>query len=312
MSWLKNDLDIKKQAGSLGISVWQAPSFLFIVLGLVIIFLMTAVYAVSRKSITLDQLIIAEFIVVAVILSIGNVLIRNIEKLAKINKSKNEFISIISHQLKTPLTGVNWDVELFITKHNKGLTKKQQEILKDIETSNLLIMRMVNDLLDAARIDQNNLFTRKDEIDIVKVIRKVIEKNEVLGRKNKIKIKFVVDDNMPKIVGDEKKTEVVLDNIISNAIKYNKNSGEVLIKVGKDGPKAVISIRDTGIGIPEEDQDMIFDKFFRSENAAAEEVGGTGLGLFIAKNIIEKSGGKIWFHSTEGEGSVFFVSLPLA
>jgi two-component system sensor histidine kinase VicK len=121
-----------------------------------------------------------------------------------------------------------------------------------------------------------------------------------------------VDDNMPKIMGDKKKTEVVLDNLFSNAIKYNRDGGIVNVKVRKDGRKAVISIKDTGIGIPKIDQDMIFGKFFRSENAAAKEVSGTGLGLYIAKNIIERGGGKIWFHSTEGEGSVFFVSLPLA
>lgn len=312
MSWLKNDLDIKRQANSLGVSVWQAPSFLFLVLGLLVIFIMTAVFIVSRESISTEQLIIAEFIVIVVIITVGNALIRNMEKLAKVNKSKSEFISIISHQLKTPLTGVSWDVELFATKYQEGLSKKQMDLLKDIEASNLIISRMVNDLLDVARIDQNNLFTRKDEIDIVDVIRKVIDKNDVLGRKNKIKIKFLVDDNMPKIIGDEKKTEVVLDNLISNAVKYNKVNGEVLIKVSRDGKKATISIRDTGIGIPKEDQCMVFDKFFRSDAAASKEVSGTGLGLFIAKNIIERGGGKIWFHSTEGEGTVFFVSLPLA
>lgn len=311
MSWLKNDLDIKKQANNLGVSLWQAPSFLFLILGLVVIFVMTAVFFVSRESITPQQLIIAEALVVAVILSIGNVLIVNMEKLAKVNKSKSEFISIVSHQLKTPITGISWDIELLISKYSKGLTQKQVEILNNIDLSNKTTSKMVGDLLDVARIDQNNLFTAKEEIDIVKIIERVLAKNEVLGKNNRIKIKFLVDDNMPKIVGDNKKTEVVLDNLISNAIKYNRDGGSVSVSVGKDGKRALISIKDTGIGVPKEDQDMIFHKFFRSENAAAKEVDGTGLGLYIAKNIVEKSGGKIWFHSTENEGSVFSISLPL-
>lgn len=311
MSWLKNDLNLKKDAGYLGLSVWQSPGTLYLMWGFLIIFLIGIVFWVAGDSVDPLRLVITEFLVISTMLVIGNILIKTIDKLARVNRSKSEFVSIISHQLKTPLTGVSWEVELFNTKYKDGLTEKQREILKNIEMSNAVISRMVNDLLDVARIDQNNLFTKKEEIDIVSVIRKVIEKNEVLGKDNNIKIKFLVDDNMPKIIGDEKKTEVVLDNLISNAVKYNKRGGEVLIKVSRDAGKATISIRDNGIGIPKEDQAMIFEKFFRSDNAATQEVGGTGLGLFIAKNIIERGGGKIWFHSTEGEGSVFFVALPL-
>ncbi|MEF3691535.1 MAG: HAMP domain-containing sensor histidine kinase [Candidatus Moraniibacteriota bacterium] len=311
MSWLKNDLNLKRDAGYLGLSVWQSPGTLYLVWGFLIAFLAVIVFWVAGDSVDPFRLAITEFLVISSMLAIGNILINTIDKLARVNRSKSEFVSIISHQLKTPLTGVSWQVELFNTKYKEGLNEKQKEILKNIELSNAVISRMVNDLLDVARIDQNNLFTKKEEIDIVSVIRKVIEKNEVLGKDNNVKIKFLVDDNMPKIIGDEKKTEVVLDNLISNAVKYNKKGGEVSIKVRKDVSKATISIRDNGIGIPKEDQEMIFDKFFRSDNAATQEVSGTGLGLFIAKNIIERSGGKIWFHSTEGEGSVFFVALPL-
>jgi len=312
MIQIQNDLDIKKQARSLGVSFWQAPSFLFIVLGLLIIFVMTAVFLASRESISLQQLVVAEFFVVVVILSIGNLLIEMLEKMIAANKSKSEFISIISHQLKTPLTGISWDVELFNSKYKEGLTKKQLEILDNIESSNIAISKMVNDLLDVARIDQNNFFTQKDEIDITEVIQKVVDKNAILSKNNRVKINFLVDDNMPKIIGDKKKTEVVLDNIVSNAVKYNRDGGEVLIRARKNGQEAVITVKDTGMGINEIDQDMIFNKFFRSENASSQDVSGTGLGLYIAKNIIEKSGGKIWFHSEEGKGTKFYFTLPLA
>ena len=312
MNWIKNDLNIKKQANILGVSFWQTPGFLFLMLGIVIIVVMTAVFVVSRESINLQQLVIAEFLVVALILSVGNILIVNMEKLARAHKSKSEFISIISHQLKTPITGIAWDMELLFSKHKEGLSKKQLEILDNVNLSNRVISRMVSDLLDVSRIDRNDLFTKREEIDIVEIMERVLSKNEILGRENKIKIKFWVDDNMPKIMGDKKKTEVVLDNLVSNAIKYNKEGGSVLINARKDGKKAVISVRDTGIGIPKEDGEMVFDKFFRSENASTKDVSGTGLGLYITKNIVEKSGGRLWFHSNEGEGTVFFVSLPLA
>ena len=311
MSWLVNDLNIKKQAEGLGVSVWQTPSFMFIFLGFVIVFVMTAVFFVSRDFVTAEFLVVAESVVVIFILIVGNIVIKNMEKLAQLNKMKSEFVSIISHQLKTPLTEISWDIELFVDKYSEGLNKKQKEILSSMETSNALMSRMVRDLLDVARIDQNNFFTRKDEIDIVDLVRVVVEKNKALTSKNKVSIDLLVDDNMPKIIGDEKRMEVVLDNFVSNAVKYNKEGGKVKVKVGRDNGKALISVKDTGIGIPKNEQDRVFNKFYRSKEASSKETGGTGLGLYIAKNIIEKSGGKVWFHSKEGEGSEFHFSLPI-
>lgn len=311
MNWIVNDLNIKKQSDSLGVSIYQTPAFMLLTLGFIIIFIMTAVFFVSREFVSIEFLIIAEAVVVSFILIIGNTIISSMEKLAKVNKFKSEFISIVSHQLKTPLTGISWDMEFLMSKHSEGLNNKQREILKSIEASNVIMAKMVNDLLDVARIDQNNFFTRKDEIDIVSVAKKVIEKNKALTLKNKINIDLLVDDNMPKIIGDEKRTEVVLDNFISNAIKYNKENGKVIIKVQKDNRRAIISVKDTGIGIPENEQDRVFEKFYRSKEATNRETGGTGLGLYIAKNIIERSEGKVWFRSIENEGTEFHFSLPI-
>ncbi|KKP57760.1 MAG: Histidine kinase [Candidatus Moranbacteria bacterium GW2011_GWF2_34_56] len=311
MNWIVNDLNIKKQSDSLGVSVYQTPAFMLLTLGFIIVFIMTAVFFVSREFVSIEILIIAEAVVVSFILIIGNTIIGSMEKLARVNKFKSEFISIVSHQLKTPLTGISWDMEFLMSKHSDGLNSKQIEILKNIEALNVIMAKMVNDLLDVARIDQNNFFTRKDEIDIVSVVKKVIEKNKALTLKNKVNIDLLVDDNMPKIIGDEKRTEVVLDNFISNAIKYNKENGKVIIKMQKDNRRAIISVKDTGIGIPENEQDRVFEKFYRSKEAASRETGGTGLGLYIAKNIIERSEGKVWFRSVENEGTEFHFSLPI-
>ncbi len=311
MNWIVNDLNIKKQAENLGVSIWQTPSFMLMILGFIIVFVMSAVFFASREFMSPEFLIIAEAVVVIFILIVGNIIIQSMEKLAKVNKIKSEFVSIVSHQLKTPLTGISWDIEFLISKHSDGLNKKQTEIIKNIEASNVAMSRMVNDLLDVARIDQNNFFTRKDEIDIVALVKKVVDKNNVLTLKNKINITLLVDDNMPKIEGDEKRMEVVLDNFISNAIKYNKENGKITVKVQKDNRKALISIKDSGIGIPKDEQDRVFEKFYRSKVASIQETGGTGLGLYIAKNIIERSGGKVWFRSVENEGTEFNFSLPI-
>ena len=310
MKWIKNDLNIKKQAEDLGVNIWQTPSLLFLIMGIVSIVVMIVIYFVSRNHTSPEYLILAEVFVTITIFVAGNMIITNIEKLAQINKMKSEFVAIVSHQLKNPLTGINWDIELLISKYKKGLSQKQLDIIKKINGSNTLMTRLVNDLLDVVRIDQGNLFVSKDKFNIENIIKKTIIKNEPLTRQMNVKIKIEIPDNIPQIVGDEKRLEVAIDNLFSNAVKYNKEGGTVLTKIENKKNKLNLCIKDDGIGIPENEQERIFEKFYRSEQAIRKETGGTGLGLYIAKNIIEECGGEIWFKSNEGKGSEFCFSLP--
>ena len=176
MERIKNDLNIKKQAKELGVSVWQAPSFLFLMMGVVTIFIMTIIYFASRNEASPEFLVITETIVVIIIFIIGNIIITNMEKLAQVNKMKSEFVSIVSHQLKTPLTGIGWDVELMLSNYKNGLSEKQVGILKKIEQSNSVMTRMVNDLLDVARIDQGDLSLKKEKINLKDCMIKLMEK----------------------------------------------------------------------------------------------------------------------------------------
>ena len=307
-----NDFNIKKQAEDLGVSVWQPPSFLFLVMGAISISVMATVYFVSRKYTSPEYLILAETFITIIIIVAGNIIITNMEKLARINKMKSEFVAIVSHQLKNPLSGVSWDIELLIAKHKSGLNQRQLDIIKKINYSNKIMTRLVNDLLDVARIDQGNLFVRKDKFNIENIIKKVVIKNEPLIKQSGIRINIEAPDVMPMIIGDEKRLEVALDNLVSNAIKYNNKDGTVFIKIEKREKVLIICIKDTGIGIPEKEQDQIFDRFYRSTKAIRKETGGTGLGLYIAKNIIEQCGGKIWFESEEDKGSIFCFTVILA
>ncbi len=312
MKWIVNDLNIKKQADDLGISIWQTPSLLFLIMGIISIIVMIVVYFVSRNHTSPEYLILAETFVTVTIFVAGNMIITSVEKLTQINKMKSEFVAIVSHQLKNPLTGINWDIELLISKYKKGLDQKQLDIIKKINGSTILMTRLVNDLLDVVRIDQGNLFVNKDKFNIEGIIKKTIVKNESLTRQMNVEIRVEISDNTPQIVGDEKRLEVALDNLFSNAVKYNKEGGVVVIKVEKKNKEINLCVEDNGIGIPEKEQAQIFEKFYRSEKAIRKETGGTGLGLYIAKNIVEQCGGKIWFKSSEEKGSKFCFSLPLA
>jgi signal transduction histidine kinase len=315
---IENDFNLKKQARDLGVSVWKTPSFLFIVMGAIIIIAMTATYFVSQKYDQPEILVGAESLVVAIIFIIGNSIIRQVEEIAKLNKLKTEFVSVASHQLRTPLSAIRWEAELMLTKLNKGLNEKQK---KSIESMNLLATRMtrlVNDLLDVTRIDQGRLMLKKEKVNMVELAGEVVtellslvkEKNLKIAFKNNSKSKINNNKSL-NVLSDRERLKLVMENLFSNSIKYTKSGGKIEIDVDKSRGFIIFSICDNGVGIPKEQQAQVFSKFFRSDNVVKYQTEGTGLGLYIAKNIIEQSGGRIWFQSREDTGSVFNFSLPM-
>lgn len=306
-----NDFDIRKQAQELGIPVWQTPSFLFVLMGVIIIIVMTAIYFISSRYDSPEILVASEAGVVMVLFTIGNFIIRSVKQLAEVNKMKSEFVSIASHQLKTPLAEINWEIELLISKNQEGLNEKQKALLHDIAKSNAKMARLVNDLLDVARIEQGKLTLMREKADVFGLISKVVENNEILARANNAEIKVERPEKLPEILLDRRRISVVLDNLISNAIKYIKKKGLVEISVFQKDNNIIVSVKDNGIGIPQYQHENVFEKFFRSDNAARYQVAGTGLGLYISKNIVEQSGGNIWFKSELGSGSEFCFSLPV-
>jgi len=301
-----------KECRDYNLGLWQCPGFLFLIMGVVNISSMLGVYIIVKAYDMPEFVVLSVSMVSILIFAVGASIIRGMEQIAVANKMKSEFVAIVSHQLKNPLSGVSWDIELLIAKHKSGLNQRQLDIIKKINYSNKIMTRLVNDLLDVARIDQGNLFVRKDKFNIENIIKKVVIKNEPLIKQSGIRINIEAPDVMPMIIGDEKRLEVALDNLVSNAIKYNNKDGTVFIKIEKREKVLIICIKDTGIGIPEKEQDQIFDRFYRSTKAIRKETGGTGLGLYIAKNIIEQCGGKIWFESEEDKGSIFCFTVILA
>ncbi len=292
--------------------VWQAPSFLFIVMGVVIVVIMSVVYLITQKYDAPEVLILSEIAIVTLLFTVGNFIIQSIEQMAKTNKMKSEFVSIASHQLKGPLAQINWEVELLLAKNREGLNEKQCAIIKRIADSNERMARLVNDLLDVARIDQGSLVLNQERFDLLQLVKKVVENNRFLAKANNVEIEIVCKENQKIVInGDRRRIGIVLDNLLSNAIKYINRKGLVKIKIVKKKHEVLVSVKDNGIGIPLWQQDNVFEKFFRSANASRYQITGTGLGLYISKNFVEKSGGKMWFKSEENKGSEFFFTLPL-
>jgi signal transduction histidine kinase len=305
-----NDLNIKKQAEELGVSVWQTPSFLFMLMGLITIIAMTATFYISRNYDNPSILVIAECVVVVTIFSIGNSVIQEIEQMARVNKMKTEFVFVASHQLRTPLSAILWEIELLIKKRGGGLNEKQLESLNSISLLSGRMARLVSDLLDVARIDQGKLTLKKDKIDLFAIVDEITKTLSPLIQSKNLQVVFKKCRSKCLILGDAEKLGLAVENLISNALKYSNNKGKIEIKIKKDGKDLIFSIQDNGVGIPASQQKMVFNKFFRSDNVVKYQTEGTGLGLYIAKNIVEQSGGKIWFQSKENIGTTFSFSLP--
>jgi signal transduction histidine kinase len=306
-----NEFNLKKQAEELGLKFWQTPSFLFIVMGFVIVVAIAGVYFVSNNYDSPDVLVISESIVVVILFTIGNFIIRSVDQVARANKLKTEFISIASHQLKTPIAEINWQIELLLSKFPGGLSEKQQLLIGQIAHSSQKMARLVGDLLDVAHIDQGKLALNKEKLNLCSIINDAVINQRPLANAAEITLKYACPIIPLEVLVDKRRMGVVLDNLLSNAIKYTGKKGTVEIFLEKKELLVQVCIRDNGVGIPRNEQGDIFKKFFRSNNKMKKNTEGTGLGLYIAKNIIEQSGGRLWFQSIEHTGSEFFFNLPL-
>ncbi|MBI4243167.1 MAG: hypothetical protein HY606_03665 [Planctomycetes bacterium] len=232
------------------------------------------------------------------------------DELQKLDKMKSEFISIASHQLRTPLTATKWALE-FLAKGDKGkLNKKGKETLIDLCASNDRLIKLVNELLNVSRLEESRVRLDPKPTDVVALMKGLIHEFMPIAKKMNQKIVEQYDD-IAKINLDESIVSKAIHNFVSNGIKYNREGKTLTITIKKRPKDILMTIVDEGIGIPKSEQANIFKKFYRASNAMSSQTEGTGLGMYIAKSSIELSGGKVWFESVEGKGTTFFVTLPL-
>jgi len=240
--------------------------------------------------------------------------IHNLTREENLRKIQSDFITIAAHQLRTPLSGLNWILDVLSQNETGPLNETQKDLLEKAKAALSESIETVEDLLNAAQIEEGKFGFEFSLNDLEKIIETTLVKFEPIAEKNNIKLIFYrLKPPLNPIVIDPLRIKLVMEILIDNAIKYNVLNGEVRIKleVLKDRPFVMVSVEDTGIGISEEEKEKVFTKFFRSQKVVKKETLGTGLGLYLAKNIIERHGGKIWFKSEENRGTTFYFTLPL-
>ncbi|OGY62969.1 MAG: hypothetical protein A2745_01195 [Candidatus Harrisonbacteria bacterium RIFCSPHIGHO2_01_FULL_44_13] len=224
-------------------------------------------------------------------------------------RSKSEFITLASRQLRTPLTAANW---VFESLKKESLTDSQQELVNSGSQATGKLLKIVNDLLDVAKIEEGRFGYNFQNINIVDFLEKIIGEASAIAGKYNVKIYFDRPAEAINIFADTQKLGVAVSHLLDNAIRYNISNGRVDVKLQKlsDRPYIQISVKDTGVGIPEEDMQKLFTKFFRGENITKLSAEGSGLGLYIVKNIIRRHGGNIRAESVLDRGSAFYFTLP--
>jgi PAS domain S-box-containing protein len=230
------------------------------------------------------------------------VVFRDITKEYQIDKAKTEFVSLASHQLRTPLSAINWYAEMLLSGDAGKLNKDQESFIKEIYIGNQRMVELVNALLNVSRIELGTLAIDPKTVDFKEISRNVIKELKGEIETKKIKVKESYSRGLPKIKADPNLSRIILQNIITNAVKYTPEKGTVSVLLKKDEENLIIQISDTGYGIPKDQQDKIFQKLFRADNVREKDTGGTGLGLYLVKSILEQSGGKVWF-CRRGDGS---------
>lgn len=238
-------------------------------------------------------------------------LLRANEELKVLDKVKSQFVSVAAHQLRTPLSAVKWTFELLLSGDMGTLQPEQKTLLMKAHESNQRLIGLINDLLDVDHIESGKFTYRFVPIDLFELIDNLIL--ELASKANARKVRLILERSpitVSKITADPEKLRIVLQNLMENGIKYTLEGGAVHIGVAEDETFLTVTVRDTGIGIPEEDQGKLFTKFFRAPNAVKVQTEGSGLGLFIVKEIVLQHGGKIWFESKAGKGTTFSFTIP--
>jgi two-component system, OmpR family, phosphate regulon sensor histidine kinase PhoR len=232
--------------------------------------------------------------------------IRDVSREREIDEVKSALISTVSHELRTPLTLIHGFAELLVLRDMP--VERQRSSAVEILDASRRLARLIDDLLSVSRMESGRLVLDPRPLDLAAVVERILSPFRAMAARHTIRTKLPA--GLPVVWGDPDKVEQILTNLVGNAIKYSPGGGEVLVTVEHDGDTVQVSVRDQGIGMSPRDMGQLFEKFYRVDREEVRRAGGTGLGLYITKRLVEMHGGRLWAESWPGVGSVFTFTLP--
>ncbi|RNC73128.1 MAG: PAS domain S-box protein, partial [Desulfuromonadales bacterium] len=235
---------------------------------------------------------------------------RDVTRERELDRMKSDFVSLVSHELRTPLTSIAGYVEMLVDGDAGPLSEEQEEYLGIVKRNTDRLTTLINDLLDVTRIEAGKIQLKREPLALSSIIRGVAQSLLPPMEAKEQTLTIDLPDDLPAVYGDGNRVVQIVTNLLSNAHKYTPRHGAIAISGGREGATVRVDIRDTGIGLSPDDQAKLFSRFFRADNPTTREVGGTGLGLWITRSLVEMHGGEITVTSTPGEGSTFSFTLP--
>lgn len=232
-------------------------------------------------------------------------------QLQRLDEAKDEFVSMASHQLRTPLTSVKGYISMVLEGDAGKITSMQRQLLGEAFISSERMVHLISDFLNVSRLQTGTFILEKKSVDLAKIVTQEVESLQTTAHAHNLKLHYRAPSYFPVLNIDEGKIRQVLMNFIDNAIYYSEENTTISISLTVDAGYAVLEVKDTGIGVPKEEQANLFSKFFRATNARKQRPDGTGVGLFLAKKVITAHGGSMVFSSVENEGSTFGFRLPI-
>ena len=252
----------------------------------------------------------------------GIIVFRDITVEKSLDKMKSGFVSIASHQLRTPLTSIRWFTEMLLSEDAGKLKKNQKEFIDQIYDSTLKLIELINTLLVLSRVEAGKIEIKPVKIDLIKFSKDIVKELNYLIKEKQLKIEIKASKKIISVKLDSMILRQAIANLINNSIRYTDKKGKISIFIEQKGGEIIYSVADNGIGVPKNQQDKIFDKFFRADNARLKEPSGSGIGLTLVKYLVELWKGKIWFESPafvektsagkkEGRGTTFYFTIPV-
>lgn len=303
------ELNVAEQCRQYRVPLLSCPHFLFLVMGFVIIVAIIATNIAAQRYTDPEAAALIVLIVTSILLVISHIIVQSFERIADAARARAEFVSIASHQLRSPLTSIKWQLELFL--QDQTLQEKTRSQLATLNDHNNRMIKIVNDLLEVNRIESERLTLRPAPFSLYTLVKKSVDAYTLPAQGSRITLSLSADPDVPLVYADEMRVRWVVENLIDNGVRYSDPDTTIQIAVVKERSSARLNITNTGIEIPPQEQKRIFQKFFRGEGPLKMRPEGSGLGLFVAKSIIDASHGAIGFTS-KNKRTTFWFTLPMA
>ncbi len=317
-----HELNIVAQCRRMRVSIWSCPQFIFIVMGIVIIATILVTFNVAQRYAEIEVVVAIIIFLTVFLFIVSYVVVRSFEQVVtvsqlnyehaqKIIKLKDQFVFIAAHELKTPVTALTWSLNELESEKNILTKEEKSRLIQGMRETSKRLGVLIKDILQTARLDGQIGETPLEPVGIHEMFRETHEDLRSLIEEHKVKFTNNLPSDLPQVLGNPSRVKEVMSNLVSNAIKYSDPShGEVVIEATEKENRVIIGVSNNGQGISDRDKPYIFQKFWRSPSTK-EKVEGTGLGLFLVKQLITLMNGEVWFDSMKGK-TTFYFSLVKA